>query len=315
MKYLLLVFSCLLCLFWGCSKSVHSAPAWFEDNGKIKVLSTTAMIDDLVGEIGGDRVDHIPLMMGEIDPHSYELVKGDDEKMTFAQIMVANGLNLEHGASLRHQLAVHPCTINVGDEILRRVPDRILTVDGTLDPHVWMDISLWCEGIDAIVAGLISVDPENALFYKRNGDLLRQKMLIAHRGIQKDLAEVPEERRYLVTSHDAFHYFTRAYLAQGASEENRCVAPEGLAPEGQLSSTDIQRVIDHLCAYEVRVVFPESNVSRDALKKIVSSCGHKVRICSSSLYGDAMGSAGSGAETYLGMIQHNARVLKKEWEK
>src|SRR5579871_5638784 len=102
MKIWVLYSLCLLFL-WGCSNS--TAPSamdpWVEQNGKLKVLSTTAMIDDVVRQIGRERIDHLPLIMGEIDPHSYELVKGDDEKLSMATLIFFNGLGLEHGASLR----------------------------------------------------------------------------------------------------------------------------------------------------------------------------------------------------------------------
>jgi len=273
------------------------------------------MIDDLVGQIGGDRIDHIPLITGEIDPHSYELVKGDDEKISHAQIVIANGLNLEHGASWRYQLKHHRHVVFLGEEIKKKVPERILTVGKETDPHVWMDISLWAEGIDSIVDALSKEDPANQSTYQKNGELLREKMLAVHQNIKHQMSEVPADKRYLVTSHDAFNYFTRAYLAQGSDWKQRCIAPEGLAPEGQLSSCDIQRVIDYLCCYLVEVVFPESNVSRDALKKITSACRRPVRISKIPLYGDAMGPQGSAAENYLGMMEHNAKVLKEEWEK
>ena len=310
MKAILTIF---LIFLFGCSQT-HS-PSWFEKNDKIKVLSTTAMIDDLVGEIGGEHVDHRALIVGEVDPHSYELVKGDDEKIAFAHIVIGNGLNLEHGASLRYQLKQHRHVVFLGEEIQKRVPQNILRVEDSLDPHVWMDISLWAEGVDPIVAALILEDPTHAEDYKQNGEKLKQKMLQTHREIQQELRRVPAEKRFLVTSHDAFHYFTRAYLQEDSSWEERCVAPEGLAPEGQLSCQDIQRVVDHLCQHKIAVVFPESNVSRDALKKITSSCAHKVRICSAPLYGDAMGMPGSEADNYLGMIRHNAKVLGEEWTK
>ncbi len=315
MRIFLTFFICVCALF-GCSQNHgEGVSAWLADDGKLKVLATTAMIDDLVEEIGKDRVSHTTLIIGEMDPHSYELVKGDDEKISLAQIVIGNGLNLEHGASLHYQLEQHPNVVFLGEEIKKRVPDQILSSGTEYDPHVWMDISLWAEGIESIVVALSDQDPENAMFYQKNGELLRQKMLKAHQKIKEDLRGIPQERRYLVTSHDAFHYFTRAYLVQDLEWEERCVAPEGIAPEGQLSSVDIQRVIEHLHRYHIEVVFPESNVSRDALKKITACCGHKVRICKQFLYGDAMGGSGSDADNYLGMLQHNARVLKEEWEK
>lgn len=309
-----LLLLCVFC-FIGCSKKEQSFH-WYVENGGIKVLSTTAMIDDLVAKIGGDRVDHIPLMKGEIDPHSYELVKGDDEKIKRADLVIANGLNLEHGASLHYQLKHHPYVVFIGEEIQKRVPESILFVKGEIDPHIWMDISLWAEGVDSIVSALSKQDPEGAWQFCKNGENIKNLMLKTHREIQIFLQNIPEEKRYLVTSHDAFHYFTRAYLASNCPWENRCMAPEGLAPEGQLSSLDIQRVVDHLCHYKITVVFPETNVSRDALKKIASCCsarGLQVHISKNSLYGDAMGSVGSEAENYLDMIWHNAKVLEQEW--
>ena len=306
MKYFLLCFSLFLCLF-SCSKQEHRAH-WYMDNGKTKVLSTTAMIHDLVKEIGQDRVDPLVLIKGEVDPHSYELVKGDDEKIVSAAIVIGNGLNLEHGASLRYQLEKHSHVVYLGEEIRRQAPERILQVEGEIDPHVWMDISLWAEGIDAIVVALSKEDPEGGPFYQQRGDLLRQNMLHKHTELQKEMREVPSEKRYLVTSHDAFHYFARAYLAEEGEWEDRCVAPEGLAPEGQLSVHDIKEVVAHLAKYHIGVVFPESNVSRDSLKKIICSSPHQVRCSEQPLYGDAM-----GTNTYLEMIEHNIRALKGEW--
>jgi len=318
-KYTLLFFlaSCFL-LLNGCNAPSSSNFSWYDQNGKVKVLTTTAMIGDLVCEIGGARVDHTTLIQGDVDPHSYELVKGDDEKIAFAHIAIGNGLNLEHGASLRYQMENHPHVVYLGEEIQKRVPEQILYTDGELDPHVWMDISLWAEGVDSIVDALVAQDPEHAAYYRERGDSLRSKMLATHCEIQQEFQLISEDKRYLVTSHDAFHYFARAYLAKGEKWQDRCVAPEGLAPEGQLSSSDIQRVIDHLYEYNIKVVFPESNIARGALKKIIASCQNKgleVQICTLPLYGDAMGHPGSGADSYLGMIRHNAKVLKGEWEK
>ncbi len=284
-----------------------------EDTGRVKVLSTTAMIDDLVGQIGQERVDHIALIQGELDPHSYELVKGDDEKFNFAQLVFYNGLGLEHGASLRYCLEHHAHAAALGNEIQKKMPDAILRVQGEIDPHIWMDISLWREAIDPIVEALSQQDPQGAPFYREKGEALKKKMCTKHEEIKKQFASVPSQKRYLVTSHDAFNYFTRAYLAdpQESSWQKRCAAPEGLAPEGQLSVADIQKTIDHLCQYKIYVVFPESNVSKDALKKIASACVQKeliVRISRDALYGDAM-----GGTDYLGMQEHNSRVLLKAW--
>lgn len=305
------VFLTLLLVFVGCAPKAQGEVA---QKGRPFVLSTTAMIDDLVGKIGGDLIEHASLVREEMDPHSYELVKGDDEKIKRAALVIGNGLNLEHGASLRFQFEKHPNPLFIGEEIQKRAPEKILYARGELDPHLWMDISLWTVGVDPIVEALSAMDPEKEVVFRQRGEKLKKEMLQTHREVLELLSQIPEERRYLVTSHDAFRYFARAYLG----DAERCVAPEGLSPQGQLSFSDILRVIDQLVFHQIRVVFPESNVSRAALAKIVSSCskkGHKVRISNQSLYGDAMGAKGSGAESYLEMMRHNARVLHEEWDK
>jgi manganese/zinc/iron transport system substrate-binding protein len=312
MKWVVLSFVIGLLLLAGCSasKEPSALSRWMENNGKVKVLSTTAIVDDLVAKIGGSYVDHLSLITGQMDPHSYELVKGDDEKILFAQLIFSHGLGLEHGASLHYQLHHHPHTVFLGDEIRKKVPERILFVDGQLDPHIWMDISLWMEGAEIVAQALAEKDPAHAAYYLEKGKEAAATMSGAHAQLKEKMARVPLEKRYLVTSHDAFHYFAKAYLCD---EEKRCEAPEGLAPDGQLSTADIQRIIDHLLTHRIFVVFPESNVNKDALKKIVSSCankGHPVRISEETLYGDSMGEAGS----YLEMISHNICVLIKEWD-
>ncbi len=322
-----LLFTIFLCFagffLGGCSGS--STPSeieiWAEQNGKIKVLSTTAMIDDLVGQIGRERIDHIALITGEIDPHSYELVKGDDEKLKLASLIFYNGLGLEHGASLRYQIEHHGKAIGLGDRLLEKEPELILYAGREIDPHIWMDVSLWSRMIEPIVEVLSEADPDGKEFYQINGDVLRKKMLEEHRNIYTDLQKIPAAKRLLVTSHDAFNYFTRAYLS--APDEitqqqwqKRCEAPEGLAPDGQLSATDIQEIIHHLIQYRILVVFPESNVSRDSLKKIIHACRKKgldVKIADQPLYGDAMGPKDSDAATYLQMVRHDADVLIEAW--
>lgn len=307
----------LLVVFMGGCGSAPKGGATAKSS-KIRVLSTTAMIDDLVAGVGGEWIEGEVLISGELDPHSYELVKGDDEKFSGAQLVISNGLGLEHGASVRYWIEKHPEAIAIGNEIQKVYPDRILVEGGEIDPHVWMDIRLWSEGIPSIVAALSKVDPEHATAYAANGALLKEEMLAVDERVRARLLKVPAARRFLVTSHDAFNYFTRSYLAEPGELDwkKRFAAPEGLSPDGQLSVMDIQRIIDHLCYYDIGVVFPESNVSRDSLRKIAYSCKNKgldVKISREPLYGDAMGPPGSDGDSYLKMIEYNAAVLVKNW--
>jgi manganese/zinc/iron transport system substrate-binding protein len=281
----------------------------------VKVLCTTPIIDDLVSRIGGERIDHLPLMDRTMDPHSYELVKGDDEKFLVAQVLFYNGLGLEHSASLKTQLQEHPHAIALGEEIRRQDASLILQHRGQTDPHIWLDVSLWEKTVDPIVVHLTKIDPEGKEYYEVRGVRVKKELLDLDQWMFSKLQSIGAEKRFLVTSHDAFNYFTRRYLHESASWQDRFCAPEGLAPDGQLGFQDLQRVIDHLQKNRIQTVFSESNVSLDSLKKIVDICREKeihVEIASSPLFSDTLSGAGTHF-TYEEMMKHNATVLYEAW--
>jgi manganese/zinc/iron transport system substrate-binding protein len=288
-------------------------------SGKIKILSTTAMINDIVQNIAGDKGSSIVLIQGNLDPHSYQLVKGDDEKLKTADVIFYNGLGLEHGASLQHHLEKSTKAIALGNLIQEAHPGSAYYVQGQIDPHIWMDVSLFMKSIPFIVNTLSQNDPENGEYYRKKGAELAKSLKGVHEEIRNTLQRVPPAKRFLVTSHDAFNYFSRAYLAEDDERktgewENRFKAPEGLAPDNQLSSSDIQSILNHLEQFHINVIFPESNVSQDSIRKIIDAGKEKgidVIIAEDSLYGDAMGPPGSPGDTYPKMLEHNAGVIEK----
>lgn len=312
----------VLCLFLcGCSEK-HSARneqnrQWMEKNGKIKVLSTTAIIDDLVKQIGNGYIDSLALIQGDLDPHSYQLVKGDDEKLSFADLIFYNGLGLEHGPSLYYHLTHHKNTVPLGDKIEQKDPSLIVYVNGQKDPHIWMDISLWSNSIPFIVEALSQKDPAHAREFEENGKKAAKELASTNEKVKEIMQAVPEKRRYLVTSHDAFNYFARAYLSEENEMQNgtwtkRFAAPEGLAPESQLSSTDIKEIIDHMYKNDIHLLFPESNVSHDSINKITQAGREKgldLEITCCPLYADAMGEPGSEGDTYIKMMLYNANMI------
>jgi manganese/zinc/iron transport system substrate-binding protein len=316
--FVLFVMLILQCALTDCSSHRKSSTAeWFKENGKIKVLTTTAMIQDIVERVGGDRVDVISLITGELDPHSYQLVKGDAEKISRADLIFANGLGLEHGPSLHQQLENNPKAVPLGNWIMAKEPEIIVLLNGQIDPHIWMDISIWKKIVPYIVEFLSVQDPSHSQDFQRNGDTVLAEMDEAHRQIRLEMQAIPEEQRYLVTSHDAFNYFTRSYLATDreivdGTWQQRFAAPEGLAPDSQLSAVHIKEILDHVKKYGIRVLFPESNVSKDSIRKIVSAgneMGLVLIVSDVSLYADAMGAPGSDGDTYIKMIQHNANTI------
>jgi manganese/zinc/iron transport system substrate-binding protein len=294
---------CLFALLFSCGSASRTTAS----DSRIKVLSTIAQIGDLVSQVGGERVAHSVLVRGELNPHSYELVKGDDEKIQGADLVFYNGLGLEHSASVAAMIESHPNHCAVAEQL---DPKRIIWQGSTPDPHVWMDVSLWKGCIDPIAMRLIQIDPEGKEYYLARAERLKQEMDSTDQAMFHLIQSIPDERRYLVTSHDAFNYFARRYLAAENESDwaKRFAAPEGLSPDGQLNPIDLQKIVDHLGAHRVEVLFPESNVSRDSIRKIADA-GKKIelnlRICREALYGDSLKGG------YLGSMMHNANVIAK----
>lgn len=319
----ILVFFGLAFLVLGCGKEkkgAHGLKNWMTPNDKLKILSTTAMINDVVKRVAGEHADTLTLIQGNLDPHSYQLVKGDDEKIAFADLVFYNGLGLEHGASLQNLLTKSPKAIPLGNKLQQHFPTKILYVSGQVDPHIWMDMSLFSEIVPVVVEMLSEKDPSHRADYERQGVALKKELLALHQEVRKKIQAIPSKQRYLVTSHDAFNYFARAYMADDKelSDErlwqDRFQAPEGLAPDSQLSSANIQLIINHLLRYQIHVIFPESNVSQDSIRKIVQAGqakGLHLAIAEEPLYGDAMGVNQDNGDTYPGMIAHNADVIEK----
>lgn len=313
-KIFSLLFSILcLCGWFGCSRlpTRSNLKNWMEESSRLRILSTTAQVDALVSAVGGERVHTWVLIQGDLDPHSYELVKGDAEKFALAEWVFSSGLGLEHGASLSSVLRGSSKTTAVSEKIASMHPDRIVKRGSVVDPHLWMDISLWKLAVPAIRDDLSRLDPEGESYYAERAQHLMEEMDQVHGRIQHRLASIPSSKRYLLTSHDAFRYFTRSYLADPGEREwtDRFAAPEGLAPDGQLSSIDIQRMIEFVRANRLTVLFPESNVSRDSIRKIASAgseMGISLRVCEEPLYGDSM----SGL-SYFEMMETNAEVIAR----
>lgn len=304
----------------SCASGQYDLKNWMAEDGKIKAMATTGMIADLVERVGGDEVDVIVLIKGDLDPHSYQLVKGDDEKLSRSDVIFANGLGLEHGPSLQSYLSESMKAHFLGSLILKEYPELILKVDGQTDPHIWMDLSLYAKTLPVITEALSGLRPEKKSYFEAREKEAYKALMEGHEQAKKIMNEVPERERFLVTSHDAFNYFARAYMAEPGEVENgawqkRFKAPEGLAPDSQLSQKDISDILTHVKKYNIHVIFPESNVSPDSLRKIreaASEEGLEITLGNPYLYGDAMGPSGSGGDTYVKMVLHNAETIAED---
>lgn len=312
--FIVLILLVLLACYPFFKKSSTKKGLWMQGNGKIKVLSTTAIVGDLVERIGGDGIDHLILMKGETDPHSYELVKGDAELIQRADLIFSNGLKLEHGASLVYALKKHPHHVPLADLFIKKQGEVIL-FRGQVDPHVWMDVSLWAQLIPLVEEKLSLAAPDLAPIFHDNAERVKREFQALHEEVFLEIQSIPLQNRYLVTSHDAFQYFARRYLVDLKAPDlwlTRISAPEGLAPDGQLSIKNIEEVLIFLKEHKIHVIFPESSVSRDSIKKIIEVSRKKgifVSLVKEPLYSDTLGGKNSGASDYPSMMRSNAHVI------
>jgi manganese/zinc/iron transport system substrate-binding protein len=310
MRFLLIAFL----LFFSCHEQNPKEKRWYQPNGKIKILATVMPVAEIVCEIAKDEGEVITLIGDELDPHSYQIVKGDREKIDSADLLFACGVSLEHNAGLQIALASSSKTVFLGEKIWEAFPERGIFWMGQKDPHLWHDPSLWAEAIPFIVERLSWLRPEKKEYFTKNGEAYRARLIDLYQEIASLLQSIPEERRYLVTSHDAFNYFSRAFLGE-EEWQKRVASPEGLAPDSQISFQDLNKVIEFIEKHQVEVLFFESNVSTDALRKIHSTVeekGRGIRLAKSPLYGDSIGFLHEEGGGYEKMVRHNAAVIYEE---
>lgn len=313
----------LVVSLYGCfnEKKSSQLDLWVKGEGKIKVLSTTAMIGNLVEQIGKERVSYITLINDEVDPHSYTPAKADDAKFALADLIYTNGLGLECSCLIALNRFKEK-VVAVGDLFEKEQPKQIIFVGHEKDPHIWMDLSIWKNCCSYIAKTLAEKDPEGAAFYEHNSRVLIEQMEQTDREMRTLFDSVDQKYRYLVASHDAFNYFTRRYLAteeemQNGKWEERFIAPDGINPEGQLSVQHLQRVIDFVKKHDVKVLFPESCLNPSALETIVLNPAVRgAALSKMPLYSDALGSikVEDGQCRYLVVMMYNAKTIVEEWK-
>lgn len=270
---------------------------------RIPVLATTAMIGDLAQQIGGEYVDVEVLMGPGVDPHLYKAAPSDVAKFQRARLVLAHGLHLE--GKLRPALTSLERSRPVVFVAEQLPEDRLLSAGGEeMDPHVWFDVSLWAEACTIIGDALAKADPPRAAEYQRRADKLRETLLELHEEMKSELANVPPERRVLVTAHDAFQYFGRTY-----GFEVRGI--QGMSTESEAGLKEVNDLVAMLVRDRIPAVFIESSVSPKNVQALIEGAkanGHPVRL-GGELFSDAMGPRGTPGGTYIGMVRENVKTI------
>ena len=282
-----------------------SAPEQEAKDGRIKVVATTGMVADLARHIGGDRVVVTGLMGPGVDPHYYKASQGDLSRLSSADLILFNGLLLEGKmedifAKMARSKKVVAVSSGIDEKALRRPPEFL----GHFDPHIWFDVSVWAQTIEIAVASLSELDPDGAAVYRQNGLQYRARLDELHDWVSDQVGQIPEEQRVLITAHDAFGYFGLAYGVE-------VVGLQGISTVAEYGVNDVTQMVDQIVERRIKAVFVESSVPARSIEAVREGCldrGFEV-IIGGTLYSDAMGGRGSGADSYVGMVESNVSTI------
>ena len=276
-----------------------------KSSGKLKVVVTTSMLTDLVKNIGGDLIDLQGLMGAGVDPHLYKASEGDVSKLFNADVIFYNGLHLEGKlVAVFEKMDTQKTTVALGEFLAK---EGLIGSDyfaSNYDPHVWFNIQYFKEFSDKVTSVLSEKDPKNAASFTANNLAFQQKLDLLHTAVVNTIATLAPEKRILVTAHDAFNYFGKAYGF-------KVVGLQGLSTATEAGVQDVQKLSEYIIASKVKAIFIESSVPRrtiEALQEAVLSKGHQVSI-GGSLYSDALGDGGSVEGTYVGMFFYNIKTI------
>lgn len=273
----------------------------------LRVVATVSMLADTVRAVGGSRVEVASLLGEGVDPHTYRPTRADIARLSSADLVIANGLHLEAQLDETLKALARSKPVLFAAE---KIPQSELLADEDYkdrkDPHVWMDPKLWSIVVEAVRDTLIERDPAGRAAYQAGAAAYLAELSRLADYSRKILNTVPKEARVLITAHDAFGYFGRAY---GFDVEGI----QGLSTESEAGLKRIEELVTLLVSRKVRAVFVESSVPERNVRALVEGArarGHQV-VVGGELYSDALGAPGTYEGTLIGMLDHNVTTISR----
>lgn len=270
-----------------------------------KVVATTGMLYDAALSIGGDSIKAEAIMGPGVDPHLYKATQGDLSRLKSADLIIYNGILLEGKMSevlgkMQREKPVIAAAEIIPDSLLIRHSDY----GNAFDPHVWFDVTLWKYVADEIGNALITLDSSNKSYYLKNLAKYQSSLDSLDGYVRDRINEIPNDQKVLITAHDAFGYFGKAYGL-------RVEAVQGMSTVADFGLKDIADLIDLIIEHNIKAIFVETSVSSKSIKAVIAGCkeqGHDLKI-GGYLYSDAMGNIGTKEGTYIGMFQKNVNTI------
>lgn len=286
----------LMCLM-GCKSE--------EKSQKIKVVSTTNIVHDLVVQIAGDHVESYSLMGAGVDPHLYKASEGDVHRLAKADIIFYSGLHLEAKlGELLEKMSRKRTVVAVTEGVPKQDLLASDVYENLPDPHVWFDISIWKVAALNVYKTLSEIDPKNKDVYQNNTTQLITRFEELDMQIRQELSRVPVSQRILVTAHDAFRYFGKAYDVE-------VIGLQGINTMSEASAQDVNNLANYVVQNQIPAIFVESSIPKrtiEAVQAAAKAKGWQVKI-GGELYSDALGEPNSKGGTYIGMIESNVSTI------
>jgi zinc/manganese transport system substrate-binding protein len=288
--------------------------------GKLRVVTTTLPLRALAAEVAGDRAEVESILDAGVDAHGFQPRPGDAQMIARSTLVLKNGLGLDDWVdglleSAGGERPVVTVTGGIplhegghGEEEEGHEEETEGTPEGEghedeegMDPHVWLDVTNAMTMTRNIRDALVEADPANAEAYTANADGYLKKLEFLHSEIKADIAGIPEGQRKMVTNHDAFGYYIRAYGLEFAGS----IIPS-MSTEAQPSAGSVAELIGRIKSESVKAIFLESSINPQLAEQIANDAGVKVV---DDLYADTMGEPGTPTGTYEGMMRHNTERI------
>ena len=300
---LLLSAALLLAMPAACSRLAADDPP--PDDGLLRVVTTTAQVGDIAKNVGGEHV-HVTSLMGPgSDPHLYKASARDVDKLRGADIVFYSGLFLEaQMEDVLEQMSERQTVAAVSAGIDRAELLPSAKYADEFDPHIWFDVGLWMQATEQVRDTYMAADPANAAGYEANAAAYLAELAALDAYVREQAATVPPEQRVLVTAHDAFNYFGRAYGFE-------VLGLQGISTASEAGTADVQRLADYIAERRIPAIFVESSVpvrNIEAVQAAVRDRGFDV-VIGGRLFSDAMGDTDTPEGTYIGMVRYNIDTI------
>jgi zinc/manganese transport system substrate-binding protein len=261
---------------------------------RLNIVASFSILGDFAENVGGERVSVTTLVGPDGDVHVYAPAPADAKKILDARLVIINGLGLEGWLPRLVQSAGSKATVVTASQ---GVAPRKLGSDA--DPHAWQSVANAKIYVANIRDALVAADPAGAATYRAKAERYLAKLDALDREVRDAIAQIPEARRKVISTHDAFGYFAAAYGIE-------FIAPQGVSTESEVSARDIAGIITRIRAGRIPAVFLENISDPRLIRRISAETGARI---GGTLYSDSLTGEKGDAPTYIDMVRHNIRAL------